>query len=441
MRSLAVKIFLSFWLIHAVIFVVLGLVRSERGASFLTGDLRRHGQMAVEMLERDGPIGCATLLSLFNSHDAMRVSLYDANQGRLCPAKTEGEDADAALATEADGFTGQRDGHRVAVVKLQGSKGATYSAVAVSLPGPRDERLPPFPYDLLITAVVVSGVVCFLLARYLAHPLGQVRAATQRLAAGDLGARAGAGVASRNDEIGDLVRDFDGMAERISSLIHAQSQLLSDISHELRSPLARLNVALELARRKSGAAAGPDLDRIQTETERMNDLIGQLLELSRAESNDRAARVEKVDLEDILNAVAADADFEARRHGKSVTVDIQSAVTLSGDPHLLARAVENVVRNAMRYTAPSTSVEVTLADEPSAATITVRDQGPGVPEGDLERIFAPFHRVESARSRGRGGVGLGLAIARRAVVLHGGTIVARNAEGGGLIVTLRLPHA
>jgi two-component system sensor histidine kinase CpxA len=440
-RSLAVKIFLSFWLIHAVIFVVLGLVRSERGAAFLVGDLRRHGRMAVEMLERDGPVGCATLLSLFESHDNVRLSLYDAERRRLCALAGADVGPDADLLTRTDGYTGLRDGQRVAVVTLQGGRGATYSAVAVSVPRTRDDRQPPFPFDLLLTAVIVSGVVCFVLARYLAHPLGQMRAATQRLAAGDLDARVGAGVGSRNDEIGDLVRDFDAMAVRISSLMHAQSQLLSDISHELRSPLARLNVALELARRKAGDAAVPDLDRIQTETERMNDLIGQLLELSRAESDERAAHVEKVDLEEVLRAVVADADFEARRQGKSVTVDIQSPATVAGDPDLLARAVENVVRNAVRYTAPSTAVEATLTSDPAAVTVTVRDRGPGVPEGDLEKIFAPFHRVESARSRGRGGVGLGLAIAKRAVALHSGTVVARNAEGGGLVVTVRLPRA
>ena len=438
MRRLAVKIFLSFWLIHAVIFVVLGLVRSERGPEFLVKDVRRHGRMAVEMLDRDGPQGCATLLSLFESHDGLRLTIYDGHQRVTCGSGTI-EDGDATLAAKPDGYTERHGTRDLAVVRLGAPGGGSHVVVAATLPGIREDRAPGFPYDLLVTAAVVSGIVCFLLARTLTRPLGQVPAASRRLAAGDLAARAGARVGARQDEIGELVRDFDSMADRIASLIHAQSQLLSDISHELRSPLARLNVALELARRKAGGAAGTELDRIQTETERMNGLIGELLELSRAESDARAGRHEPVDLAEIVTEIVADADFEARRHGKSARLDIRSSAALEGDSALLARAIENVVRNAVRYTPAETAVDVVVAAEPGVVSVSVRDQGPGVPESDLEKIFAPFHRVESARSRGGGGAGLGLAIARRAVVLHGGTIVARNADGGGLLVTVRLP--
>lgn len=312
----------------------------------------------------------------------------------------------------------------------------------VNRPGPPPgvER-PPFPYDLLGIAIVVSGIVCLVLARYLASPLQRMRAATHRLQEGDLTARAGAGLQRRTDEIGDVVRDFDAMAVRIESLVHAQQQLLSDISHELRSPLARLNVALELVRRTSGPAAEIHLARIESEAERMNELIGRILALARAESTARGAADQEVfNLDEVLQRVVDDAQYEAHKTGKQVTVSTTGKATLRGDPVLIASAVENVVRNAIRYTAPNTTVEITADLVGNDARIIVRDHGEGVPDSELGRVFLPFHRVDGSRDRQSGGTGLGLPIAQRAVHSQGGTINAENvAEGGGLRIVITLP--
>jgi len=300
---------------------------------------------------------------------------------------------------------------------------------------------PPFPYDLLVTAIIVSGVVCLGLAGYLTAPLRRMRAATRRLTEGDLSARAGAGFGSRRDEIGDVVRDFDTMAERIESLLHAQQQLLSDISHELRSPLARLNVALELARRTAGGAAEAHLARIESEAERMNELVGRLLALSRAETAGARAPIEEFDLGEVVQRVANDAQYEANRAGKRVDVSVHGQAVLRGDPVLIASAIENVVRNAIKYTPPDSAVDVTATVTAGHAQVVVRDHGSGIPEADLARVFLPFYRVDGSRDRESGGTGLGLSIAQRAVASQGGTIRADNAEGTGLQVTITLPIA
>lgn len=305
-------------------------------------------------------------------------------------------------------------------------------------PAPGD-GLPPIPYELLVTAIVVSGLVCLVLARYLASPLHRMRTATHRLQEGDLTARAGDGLERRADEIGDVVRDFDAMAERIELLVHAQQQLLSDISHELRSPLARLNVALELARRISGPAAEVHFARIESEVERMNELIGRILALARTEGSPETASQEEFDLDEILQRVAEDAQYEANKTARHVMVSTTGKARLRGDPMLVASAIENVVRNAIKYTAPNTTVEIAADLAGNDARIIVRDYGKGVPDSELGRVFLPFHRVDGSRDRQSGGTGLGLSIAQRVVHSQGGTIHAENAAEGGLRVIITLP--
>ena len=317
--------------------------------------------------------------------------------------------------------------------------------VGLEIMRPRTPGLPKpapspifIPAPVVIAAVIVSAAVCFLLARHLASPLKRVRDASSRLASGDLEARACALMPRRRDEIGDVVRDFDVMAERLSLLVSSQKQLLSDISHELRSPLARLQVAVELARRKAGPDAEKDLNRIEAEGTRMNEMIGQILTLSRADS-DRPAVSEQFDLAEIVRSVAADTDYEARRTGREVRVRHSEEAAVLGDAALLASAVENVVRNGCRYTPAGTSVDISLDATSTHGRIVVRDHGPGVPPGEVERIFLPFYRVSASRDRDSGGTGLGLSIAARAVKVHGGSIHAVNADGGGLEVTIVIP--
>ncbi len=230
------------------------------------------------------------------------------------------------------------------------------------------------------------------------------------------------------------------MAERIEDLIDSQKRLQRDISHELRSPLARLNVALELARQRSGEEARASLDRIERETDRMNEMIGQLLSLNLLETGTRQAPQQEVDLSGLVRDIVSDADFEARSRNRTVQLHQSDDIFIKGSVDLLRRIGENVVRNAVNYTDEGTSVEVDLArDEASGlVTIRVRDHGPGVPDEELQKIFEPFYRTAVARDRKSGGTGIGLAIVERAARRHGGSVTARNATDGGLIVEIVL---
>jgi two-component system sensor histidine kinase CpxA len=295
----------------------------------------------------------------------------------------------------------------------------------------------------LLPLLLIGGFFCYLLARYLANPIVKLRTVTHELSDGNLSARVDDKLLRRRDEIGYLGRDFNQMATHIESLVDAQRRLLTDISHELRSPLARQNVALALARRRGPADVAPALDRIDREAKRMNQMIGQLLDLSRVENGTESLETTRIDLTQLLEEISADADYEAREHDRGVQLVTREQCTTVGVVDLLASAIENVVRNAIRHTAFATTVDISLkrvdSKDSSSAVISVKDHGPGVPETALAAIFRPFYRVEDARDRKTGGTGLGLAIAARAVRLHGGFIRARNADDGGLVVDITVP--
>ena len=291
----------------------------------------------------------------------------------------------------------------------------------------------------LIMIFVAATIVAYGLTLYLTGPTLKLRRATHQLAEGNLSVRVAPQMGRRRDELADLGRDFDRMAERIESLLQNQRRLLGDISHELRSPLARLQIASELAGQSASEEVRPYLERIEREAERLNLLIGQLLTISRLEMAGAEPRREPVELEVLVGEVAADADFEARPLSRHVQVVRSSECLVKGSPDLLRSAVENVVRNAARYTAENTTVEIALECRGTEAAITVRDFGPGVPQEELEHLFRPFYRVATARDRQSGGVGLGLSITERAVHLHGGSVRAANAPGGGLVVEITLP--
>jgi signal transduction histidine kinase len=442
MRSIGIKIFLSFWLTHALIFVVMGIWRDSRTEDTrLLEDVSREGVRAAAVYEEVGRAGCTALLSVVGRERRMEMALY-AETGTLVCASSDAADGQLGtfVRSHAEDSTDEPDGDRRRVVaQVTGHKHGKYRMATVRRRdvGPPPDR--PFPWDFWLIAVLVSGVVCFGLSRYLTRPLRDISKATRRLAEGDLSARAGSTLSPRLDEIGELVRDFDAMAERIAALIASQKQLLSDISHELRSPLARLQVAVELARRKAGPAAENDLNRIQGEADRMTDMIGQLLAVSRSESDVADRQFETFDLGEVVQGVVEDTNYEARTTDTPVVLEIRRVVTLEGDPELLASAVENVVRNAARYAPKGTPVEVLVTGDAGRAQVIVRDLGPGVEETALKDIFSPFFRVGSSRDRSSGGVGLGLSIAQRAVNLHKGHISAQNAESGGLVVTIDLP--
>jgi signal transduction histidine kinase len=297
---------------------------------------------------------------------------------------------------------------------------------------------------LRLTVIVIVGVVvCWWLAHYITSPVLRLQSAVREIAAGKLNARVGATLGRRRDEIAVLGHDFDHMAEHLESLINVQRRLLQAISHELRSPLARLNVAVGLGRQRSGNELQSSWDRIQKESERLNEMISQILTLARLESESDIAARSTVELSMLLQEIVADADFEARSMERSVIVVLAEPLLVNANAGLLRSAIENVLRNAIRYTERGSQVEVSLlADTVGGQTIAiihVADHGPGVPEPDLVNVFRPFYRVADSRERETGGVGLGLAITDQAVRLHGGVVCARNSPSGGLIIELRLP--
>lgn len=290
-------------------------------------------------------------------------------------------------------------------------------------------------------AIFVSGLVCFWLSWYLTKPINRLRKATKKLSKGDLNARVAKDIGKRRDEIADLGRDFDQMAEHIQSLLMTQKQLLNDVSHELRSPLTRLQVAIGLARKKSNGDIASELNRIEQESKRLDELVGQVLTLARDSANAVEAKDDYIDMNALLEDIISDARFEAAERNCGIILLADDMPIIKGNLELLRRAFENIVRNAIHHTADNTAVSVSLTNRPhqqEQIKILVCDNGPGVPEEQLEHIFEPFYRVSAGRERKSGGYGLGLAIALRAIHIHGGEIKARNGVEGGLCVEVHL---
>jgi len=289
-------------------------------------------------------------------------------------------------------------------------------------------------HDFLLY-LVAGAIFCYFISSYLTKPLFKLGEAAASIAEGRLDTRVDPSLKTRKDEIAGLARNFDFMAERIEALVTGQRRLLGDVSHELRSPLSRLTVALGLAKQGPPEEAAESLERIGLEARRLDILIGQLLALTRIDSGvDRGSPVE-FDLTNLVQEVANDGDFEARARNCRVEIRQADACTVSGFEELLRSAVENIVRNAIRHTAAGTAVEISLRVSDSRACLQVRDHGTGVPQGMLTEIFLPFRRVANGNSAG---AGLGLAIAERAVNVHRGKIRAMNAPDGGLIVEIEL---
>ena len=287
------------------------------------------------------------------------------------------------------------------------------------------------PQHLWIIGLVV--LLCYGFAYHLTSPVRRLRTAVECFGRGDFSARA---ETDRKDELGQLAGSFNQMADRIQTLLSAERRLLLDISHELRSPLARLSVAIELAR--SGENREGMLDRIQKEADRLNELVAELLQVTRVEGDPSMQKTETVRLDELLGDLVYDSLIEAQAKDVRLLLKAPLPVTINGDEELLRRAIENVIRNAIRYAPPGTSLDIELTRSADCIRILVRDYGPGVPDEALPRIFDAFYRVDSDRNRASGGLGLGLAIARRAVELHKGKLAARNANPG-LLVTIELP--
>jgi len=452
MPGLFVKIFIWFWAI--VVLTGLSLVLAfalqphgvvSRWHSSLEDATKYYGTAAVGVLKQSGAPAADMFISHLSTDAHVRACLFD-NKGSVL-AGWDCEEFKRDVDRVANGAASAGSMHRglaAIVIPVKSSDGNTYIYASELMSGPGAA----FGVDLKVVlmrislALLVSGINCYFLTRYLTRPILRLRSVSQQISAGQLSARADTSLESRRDEFGDLVRDFNSMANTTENLISSQRQLLYDVSHELRSPLARLNVALDLLRRRVGEV--PALNRMQVDLQRLNQIIGRLLTVAKLEASPALQNSTTVNLSDLVSSIAADADFEAQERGTRVEVAETADLAVLGDPNLLRSAIENVFRNALRFTAPGTPVEVLLQSAPAFnggdARIVVRDHGPGVPQEELTRIFKPFYRLPESRGNDTNGAGLGLAIAERIVRLHGGRIRATNVDGGGLSVEIMLPR-
>ena len=466
MRTLFIKILLSFWLAMAlttIAYTILVLsTQIGQGGKLRKSVLAERRQMAGEMLgmfgqvapalyEREGATPLDRYAGRTSGSTKTLAFLFDATGRPLganieIPAAVQDAAAEAARSGALSSFNSKE--YNALAQPVAGPAGRSYIAAVgtPSLPPRTSQSWQPIMRSFgirMVVALLFGGIICYILAWRLTAPIRRLRTTAQRLASGDLSARVGESGGKNGDEVADLGRDLDRMAERIEALIESQKRLVRDVSHELRSPLARFNVALGLARQHCSIAADTYFDRIERDAERLNELIGELLTLTLLESGAEQMVRESVALDSLVSKVAQDAGFEAESRRKCVAVIICEPLAVEGNGELLRRAVENVVRNAVRYTGEGTTVEIALrrVQEEGAvyAVISVRDFGPGVPEDELTKLFLPFYRVAEARDRQSGGTGIGLAITDRAVKLHGGTVNARNTTDCGLLIEIRLP--
>lgn len=469
MRSLFIRIFLSFLLITLLASITTAAISylAQVGPyGELKNRLQRYqyqsivhtlsvaGIAAVKILETGNE---QDLVSYFhaieqsgNNHIFFLKTGKNTISGRPLPADADNL-ANLALQSDAIQYTISETNMVVAMpLKIRnGQDTAIIGTIArILLPPafPQQEDSegflqPPsfhFPLGLpLIVVVLVAASGCYLLARSLTAPVRRLRTAVQKMTKGDFSARIIIPL-RRNDELADLTRDFNAMAEQIATLLKSQKRLLRDISHELRSPLTRMNVSLELARKQPDNAE-QYLLRIAKESERINDLIDQLLTLTRLEGDADYTQMKPVNIPELIKDIVDDANYEAAHINRTVTVRRLTKVLVPGSREMLGRALENVIRNGLYYTADDTTVEIDIEQGRDHTIISIKDHGPGVPDKNLDQIFKPFFRVAESRNRDSGGSGIGLAIAKQAVLMHGGDIKADNNPAGGLIITIRLP--
>lgn len=444
-RRLFWKIFLPFWVAQALLLGALYLrvhyrinsehpwwIQPERHQMTILADL------AARTLEEQGPSGLRQLLDGLSLSKRSRFWLVDASgremTGRQIPANV------LRGATAAENNEGLYHSYEVNVLAGRATTPqGQYVLIAEMTPPSISERVPGDILWALRLGTIFSAIVCLLIAHYLSKPIERLRDATHELARGNLDIRAGDNLGNRQDEIADLVRDFDIMAGELRNQIQSERNLLSGVSHELRSPIARMRLALTIARHADEPERGEMIDRLEQDTVQLDSMLERILTVARMESGQLQPRFELISLNDLIDNVLHDANFEAVATGATIHYQGNGEIKVTGDAGMLHSAIENLVRNALFYSGREGRIEVTLAKANDSAVITVRDNGPGVPEAALPLLFKPFYRVDDSRGTTTGGMGLGLAIVRNALTAHGGTAVARNISPHGLEVELRLP--
>ena len=331
---------------------------------------------------------------------------------------------------------------KIVTTQLLDGKGQEYTLITTGRRPPR-ALLAPGSQGVgmrLGVAAVISALMSLLLARYLAAPLVHLSLASRQLATGDLSVRVGPPLDRRHDEFGQLAQDLDEMAGRLQHLQQANQRLLRDVSHELRSPLARLRVALEIARNKDRSLVANELDRIELESQRLENLVDEVLSLLRESSGPQELKPSHFDLADLLQDLVETVNYEISEGSESIGLQLDVPLLLDADRELLWRVFENLLRNALKHSGDSGGIRVIAGPvDGKYIQVNVLDSGPGIDEAHINRIFEPFYRVDEARNRNSGGHGLGLAIAASAIRRHGGRIAASNRKEGGLDVQVVLP--
>lgn len=433
MKSLFVRILLWFLLAATASGVIVIAVNQwlEQPTLFnvlVGGLLSAQLEQARDAYERDGPDGLRRMLSAFERGSVPGVRVAGADGRDLLTGDAiDGGDRSVRRASRALALV-----DRTPMLTRTTADGR----YRIFLPMGRGTMRPILLRPQILLALLAVALVCWTLARYISRPIVELQRVVERFGKGETGVRARS---ARRDEIGRLAAAFDGMADRIEELVQGQRRLLLDISHELRSPLARLTIATDLLRADPADAAS--LAQIELESERLNQLIGEILQAARPDPADARRRFEPVALDRVLSDIVESCRIEAI-DGRRIELTISAtACTVQGQREELRRAIENVLRNAVRHAPPDTAIDVDLraAAAQSWLRLTVRDRGPGVPDAALPHLFTPFYRVDADRERRTGGVGLGLAIARRAVELHAGRISARNASPGLEVEILLAP--
>jgi two-component system sensor histidine kinase CpxA len=438
MRSLFWKLFLTMWLSIVGFSAAIGWLNdklarqqwAEAPANTFHRGMLRISQRAQQAMMVEGRRGLRD--ELLNIPRMTRSYIYIVDEN--------GEEV-LGRGDVLSGMLEQRATMETA--EFTGSDGLAYTIYTVNR-SPPSTILAPGPAGTalrLLAAALISAVISYFLARSLATPLGELRRASRRIAEGELSTRVSHAIPERHDEIGQLAVDFDAMASRLQSMQQANQRLLQDVSHELRSPLARMSVALEIARKKGPGAVSAEIDRLELESQRLESLVNDVLGLLRESSAAAGGADESFDLAELLTDLVDVVNYEVAEGSRGIQWDGSGTFAFQGDRELLWRAFENLLRNALRYTKQEKGVDLTLEHDRrrDRLQVSVRDYGPGVPEAELEKILEPFYRVQESRDRDSGGHGLGLSIASNAVRRHGGRIRARNAAGGGLEVVVSLP--
>jgi two-component system sensor histidine kinase CpxA len=451
MYRLFLTIFLWFWLtawgILAIVFLgsrLTGMRQVSPPNMFATVAPILAAQ-AVKAYESGGPQAFARFSQSNNESRTRQLFLLDGFYKDVLSRPLTDDGLRVAHAAKSGQLIVLRA--QIAAFKFVSSSGRPYILMLYLKSGLREvgEALLGEGLPYTISLILLVTVLCFALAYHIASPIHSIQSTARRVAQGDLKARVPATVSGRFDELAALAKDFDSMVDRLELLIQTQKNLLNSVSHELRSPLARINLSLAILKKSSLPQSEEMFQRLDRDVARIDLLMGQLLMLSRLEAGLSSAEREDVDLTQLLEETAADSNFEAQASGKSVGLRTEDSVILSNaDPHALRSAFENVIRNAVRFTPPGTDVEVVLESDRSTpqpvALLCVRDHGPGVPRDSLEAIFQPFFRI-NRDAEATSGNGLGLAIAFEAIRLHGGEIRAANLLPTGLEINIQLPIA